>query len=75
MQHSSTKPAATAVDKYSYVKGLSRAIQEALTISTPKRRPIGIRQEWREKPGVQQWQLTSGPTVKTLVDRMVSSEE
>jgi hypothetical protein len=24
---------------------------------------------------VQQWQLTSGPTVKTLVDRMVSSEE
>jgi hypothetical protein len=42
MQHNPTKPAATAVDKYWYVKELSSAIQEDLTISTPKRRPIGI---------------------------------
>jgi len=31
--------------------------------------------KWREKPGVQQWQLTSGPALKTLVDRMVSPKE
>jgi len=31
--------------------------------------------KWREKTGVQQWQLTSGPVLKTLVDRMVSPKE
>jgi hypothetical protein len=45
MQHNPTKPAATTVDRYSYVKELSSAIEEALTFSTPKRRPIGIQHE------------------------------
>jgi len=30
---------------------------------------------WRENPGVQQWQITSGPALKTLVDRTVSPKE
>jgi len=42
MQHNLTKPAATGVDKYSYIKEMPSAIQEALTISNPKSRPIGI---------------------------------